>query len=134
MTANLIDHLTRHDAKIDVKKAYELRRQGNTYPEIAKIFNCTKQAVHQALIPYTESITKVQRYKQDRAEILADIQLQLLNSIGPEDIKKTPVGSRIMAYGILYDKERLERNKSTANISVHADIAAIKGCKPASGS
>ena len=40
-----------------------------------------------------------------------------------------PVGSRLTGFGILYDKERLERGQSTENISyadMEADRAAIK--------
>jgi len=46
-----------------------------------------------------------------------------LYSLTPEEIKKMPPGSRVNSYGILYDKERIERGLHTAKIQ-HEDIDA----------
>jgi hypothetical protein len=45
------------------------------------------------------------------------MQDKILNSVTDDDIKGMPVGQRIMSYGILYDKERLETGKSSVNIA-----------------
>lgn len=129
---NSID--ARHN-KIDIYKAIQLRNQGNSYSDIAKIYNCTRQHVHQTLAPYIDRNKHVQRYKHDRADVLADLQLEILGSLDKECITKAPFVSRITAMAILYDKERLERGESTENVSVIVtainDLRARRKQKPA---
>jgi hypothetical protein len=55
-------------------------------------------------------------YVSNRAIVLQGLQHKILKSITDDDIKKTPTTQRLMAYGILYDKERLETGKSTQNV------------------
>lgn len=38
------------------------------------------------------------------------MQERILRTIDDEALKEMPVGQRVMSYGILYDKERLERS------------------------
>jgi hypothetical protein len=66
---------------------------------------------------YKIESNQLSEYKLKRADIMAGMQHKLLASIGEDDIKKAPLGSRVLAAAQLYDKERLERNQSTANIS-----------------
>ncbi len=67
-------------------------------------------------------------YKSLRAEIFAEKQRKLLMQCNRVPSKEQL--GLITAVGILYDKERLERNQSTSNVSsVHADIAALRGQK-----
>jgi hypothetical protein len=49
------------------------------------------------------------------------MQSKLLSSITDAEIKKAPVGSRILAVAQLYDKERLERSLSTSNLAFTLD-------------
>jgi hypothetical protein len=78
----------------------------------------SKQAVHQRLQPYKDAIENLPAFKENRADIFAIHQQRLLNSLTDDDIKKMPPGSRMTSFGILYDKERLERGESTSNVSV----------------
>jgi hypothetical protein len=78
----------------------------------------SKQAVHQRLQPYKDAIENLPAFKENRADIFAIHQQRLLNSLTDDDIKRIPPGSRFTGVGILYDKERLERGESTANVSV----------------
>ena len=98
-----------------------------SYSQIAAIQGVTKQAIHQRiknLLPIPE--TKV--WQDHRADILANLQLRLLSFIDDEKLKKTPVGSLVLAACQLYDKERIEKGLSTANLSVlMSDIEAIRG-------
>jgi hypothetical protein len=41
--------------------------------------------------------------------VFAGLQQQILASITAEDIKKAPLGTRVLASAQLYDKEQLER-------------------------
>lgn len=102
----------------------------NTQAEIAEIANTSTAHVTQILNRYGIDRNALDSYKKHRADILAGKQEQILNSITEDDIKGMPVGQRVMSYGILYDKERLERGESTANVDhIHADIAALKALK-----
>ncbi len=107
---------------IDINKAIELRVKGLTYQEIAEYFGCTPQAVNQRLQPFMID-PDLQVFKDNRSEIFANIQWQLLKSIDKKDIKRTPVTSRITGAAILYDKERLETDKSTSNVHLYHDLS-----------
>lgn len=117
---------TRVDNRVDIKQALKLKTNGASYREIGQVQGVSAQAVHNAiahLLP-TE-LTKV--YKEQRADILAHLQLQMLKSIDTPDIKKAPMGSRVLAACQLYDKERIERGLSTSNHAIiHADIEALR--------
>ena len=112
--------------QVDVKKAIKLRTQGMSYQTIADMQGTSRQAIHQALkdILPTEA-TKT--FQEQRADILSNMQLRMLQSIDAEDIKKAPMGSRVLAACQLYDKERTERGlvNSTSAV-IHADIEALR--------
>ncbi len=95
--------------------------------EIAAIASTDHSHVVKTLQRYGADYGAVKDFKQHRAEIFAGISHRLASSITQQDIEKTPLGSRIMAMGILYDKERLESGLSTANMAtLHGDIAALR--------
>ena len=77
---------------------------------------CKTDHAHVIRTLQTYGIVKedVDAYINKRAAVLAGMQYRLLSSITSEDIKKAPVGSRILAIAQLYDKERLERGLSNA--------------------
>ena len=113
--------------KVNVSSALKLKIDNKlSYQQIADIQGVHKSAIHQAikdLLPTEET----QTYKQQRADILANLQTKIIKSIDDADIKKAPFGSRILAMAQLIDKERLERGQSTENIAqIHADIAKLK--------
>ncbi len=110
---------TREDSKTDLIKAIDLRSRGLTLQEIGDHFNVTRQAVHAMFkrhVPYIEVVDEI---RSARSNILTAKGIELLLSLTPEDIKRMPPGSRAMAFGILFDKERLERDQSTENVSIH---------------
>jgi hypothetical protein len=54
----------------------------------------------------------------------------ILSSIDLKSIQKASMAARVLAFSILYDKERLERDLSTANVAtLHDDIANLKAKK-----
>ena len=107
----------------DLSTALDLRLNHHlSYAQIGAIQGISKQAVHQRikdLLPIPE--TKV--WQDHRADILAHLQLKLLSFIDDEKLKRTPVGSLVLAACQLYDKERLERGQSTANHAISISIA-----------
>jgi hypothetical protein len=107
------------DKPVSVEKLLKWRKQGLSYDEIGEsMIGRSKQAVHQRLQPYKDAIENLPAFKENRADIFAIHQQRLLNSLTDDDIKRIPPGSRFTGVGILYDKERLERGESTANVSV----------------
>jgi transposase len=105
------------DIKVPVEKLLKWRKQGLSYSEIGKMIGRSKQAVHQRLQSYIDAIDNLPAFKENRADIFAIHQQRLLNSLTDDDIKRMPPGSRLTGFGILYDKERLERSLSTENVS-----------------
>jgi hypothetical protein len=53
------------------------------------------------------------------------VQRRLLNNISQADIKKSGLRDKVVAVGILYDKERLERGQSTENVSIDGALRSI---------
>jgi len=107
---------------IDLDRAIDLRLKGLTYQEIATIFGVTKSAVSERLTGYIAENIDVQGFKTHRAEILAGKQAEIIKSLTDDDIKKSSPYQRVGMFGILYDKERLERGQSTANVA-YADYS-----------
>jgi len=88
---------------------------------IGKIVDRNKSCVSRVLRRYNVNTKRLTGYKQYRADVLAGIQDNILSTIDADVIDKASLRDRIIATGVLYDKERLERNLSTANIAL-ADI------------
>jgi hypothetical protein len=103
---------------VDTSQAIDLKlNHGLTYEQIAAIQGTSKQNIHRKikhLLPTKET----DEYKNNRADILAHTQLRLIKALTDDKIKKMQPRDIIVSYGILYDKERLERGESTENVSI----------------
>jgi predicted DNA-binding protein YlxM (UPF0122 family) len=84
--------------------------------EIADIVNTSRQHVHQTLERYGIDTKDLETYKDRRAEVLAGLQDKILKTVDDASIKDASVLQKVTAFGILYDKERLERGQTTQNI------------------
>ena len=85
--------------------------KGLTCEQAGKILGISKQAVWKRCKDNgILTQTALKKYKANRADIIANKGEQLLKSLTEDEIKKIPPGSRVTAFGILYDKERLERD------------------------
>jgi AraC-like DNA-binding protein len=131
--ADVVDQLTaiatRGTNKVDIQKAVELRLKGLTLEEIARQFGCSKQSVHKALKPYQDiNPEALHAFKVGRADLLAGFQLRLIQSVTDEDLKKMSPRDKFLAFGILFDKERLERGQSTVNTALFSVIVG-EACK-----
>ena len=69
-----------------------------------------------------DAATKV----KDKAELLDLLQLRILDSITPDVIEKSSLLQRVTAAGILYDKGRLERGLSTANLAIDGTLEVLQ--------
>lgn len=105
--------------KIDIQQAIELRCKGLSYQEIADYFGVAKPSVWEALRPYVHDIEiNLDTFKEKRADLMAHAQARTLALLTNEDIQKASARDKVIIFGTLYDKERLERGQSTSNISV----------------
>lgn len=95
-------------------------------PQAAKLLGCSERNIYARLEQVGLRPGQLQKYKDHRADILASYQQIILNSFTKEDLKKAGLSQKIMAYGVLYDKERLERGQSTDNIAYMDMVKARK--------
>jgi len=112
---------------VDAAGALSLRNNHNlSYSEIAAIQGVSKQAIHKT-IKHLPDKSIVDAYKQDRADILAAQQVRLLNSVDDACISKARLSERMIAYAIMFDKERLERGQATSYnmVDIRALVQAI---------
>lgn len=100
-----------------------IETKGLTQAETAKYLNCHPSNISKRLKEMNYQPGYLKAYKNSRADIFAYCQSELLNSITADDIKKASFSQKMMGFGILYDKERLERGHSTANISTQAIVS-----------
>jgi len=115
---------------VDVSSALDLRLNHHlSYSEIAAIQGVSPQAIHgriKNLLPPDE----LNVYKDHRADILAGLQAKILSHLDDDRLSKASAYQLVGSAGLLYDKERLERGMSTANLaSLTADIASMKRTK-----
>jgi hypothetical protein len=116
---------------IDLMKVLDLKKQGLTNVGIAKALGTTINRLRGLIKRYEGISSKIQSFKGHRADIFADFQRRILKSITDSDLHCSTVGSRLTALCNLYEKERLERDQSTANLfTLHDDVAAIKSQTP----
>ena len=84
-------------ARVDKSKALSLKLNNNlSYRQIAELQGVTPQAIHSAikdLLPVPETKT----YKENRADILAHIQLKLLSQLDDDRLKRMPAASAVLA-------------------------------------
>ncbi|MBW2600022.1 MAG: hypothetical protein JRC60_08130 [Deltaproteobacteria bacterium] len=84
---------------------------------MAKLVGCSKPNVIERLQTAGKEIEATNNYKKHRADTFANMGSRLINSFTPGDIKKMSGLQKATAVGIFYDKERLERDLSTDNVS-----------------
>ena len=71
----------------------------------------------------------LEEYQNHKADVLAIKQIEVLQGMTSEDIKKAGLRDKVVAFGILHDHERLERGQSTGAIEVNISglITAVAG-------
>lgn len=99
---------------VDKIKAVELIKAGATYRDVATMQGVTPQAIHKAIKPLLPSQATT-NYKDKRADILAEMQRKILTTVDSKLIKQSSLMQRLSSFGILYDKERIERGLSDNN-------------------
>lgn len=108
-------------SKIDLNRTLVMIKAGLNHEEIGKVFGVSGSAVCQQINKYITDGIDLDFYKQNRADIFASKQAQILKSLSQRKIDKASAYQMTGMLGILYDKERLERGQSTANVA-YADM------------
>ena len=113
--------------RINVLEAYRLRTQAHlTYQQIADLQGITRSAVHQGLSRFLEQLPsddQLRSFEESKADLLSAASQTLLAScLDPEVVAKAGLRDRVVSFGILFDKHRLQTAQSTSNISVLAKI------------
>lgn len=111
---------------VDNKTLIALKQAGKSYREIEAITGIHKDVVNRR-IRYLLPDEDTKTYINNRADIFAKMQQNILQSIDDADIKKAPFGSRILAACQIYDKERTERGLTNSiSAVIHSDIEALR--------
>ena len=92
--------------------------------EIAGMLDIKPSTVYKALERHGIKPKRLQSYKDHRADILAAMQVKLLQQVDAERLKKASAFQLIGSVGLLYDKERAERNQ--ANVIIGYDSTSIR--------
>ena len=93
--------------------------------DVARLFDITPQTVSQRFKHAGYTPESLKNYQHNRAKIFDYFCSKIINSLTNRDIKKASFRDRIVAFGILYDKMRLESDQSTENVSVIQDIRTL---------
>jgi len=108
---------------IPIEVIITYRKKGLTTQEIGTLLGCSHSAIVQRLRDYKGYIDNIGAIKQNKSDLLHIKQAQLLNHLTLDEIKKASAYQKVGMFGLLYDKARLEDNKSTSNVS-YADMTA----------
>lgn len=112
--------------KIDMQELIALAtaRKGDgsklSQTEIARHLGVTRPAVTRALQRVPDSIlasNDVNSFRKNRADIFADFQRMILTYMTPEKMKQASLNQLGTLFGIVYDKERLEKGQATQHVA-----------------
>ena len=125
------------DTRMDTGKMLELRLKGLSYADIGAIGGgLAAQTVHQRLSKFTKLMDnpdQVTAFRAHEAELLDAVRTSLITSLADDLAVKKGKNKlsgyqKVGMYGILFDKMRLLRGESTANVhSLTAIIQAALG-------
>lgn len=110
------------ETKDRVKK---LGKTNLTHDEIAEMVGLDRSTISKMLKRFNVHKEELETFRGEKADAMAVVQREILNNVTVEEIKKAPLQVKMMAFGVLFDKERLERGQSSANIDIRA-IAALE--------
>lgn len=129
------------ESKVVVKSLVDI---GLTYRAIKEIIPISIGYITKVCKEFDENKELIEFYRINRADILLKAQMDnmalqeaIRDSITPTDLEGWKPDERArwfsalgVDFGIKFDKERLELDKSTENVDFHLNIAAIKGHTP----
>ncbi len=102
--------------KIPFEKIVRLKHSGLTHKEIAKLCDCTEGNIDKRLAVIDDDPERTKYFKNTKSEYFEKLQSDLF-ALTPKDIKSMSPGQRIWAGSTIFDKQRLQDDKSTSNIN-----------------
>lgn len=99
--------------------------KGLDYTQTAKILGVTKQAIQQQCKRHGIVSGRLKKYRKYKGDIIELKEAMLLNALSEADTNKASLMQKATTFAILYDKGRLESDKSTANINVQGVLTKI---------
>lgn len=123
----------------DEAKALDMRRKGRSFREIGEKLDVPAETIRSRLrkfLDYVPFYREVEEYKKREAELIDGTRALALTQLreilaDPARANKIHPQTLTWIFGVLYDKQRLERGQSTANVSLlSAIIEAVHTKKP----
>ena len=103
---------------VDLGQLLKLRKMGLNIPELATYFNVSKNIISGILQRNNVSMF-ADVYSTKKDVILESTEAKLVNAMNDENkIAQASLKDVATAFGIVYDKGRLQRGKSTDNVAV----------------
>ena len=96
---------------IPIEVLIDYNNKGLKLKDIATLTGCTESNVSKRLKDSDYNPQYLKAYKENRADLLAHYQSQLLIGLS-SDIKRMQPRDKVLSFGILYDKERIERGQA----------------------
>ena len=128
-TSRITDSPDTSNKNIPIEIILDYHAKGLNHAEIARLVDCDRSNVSRRIQATIEDLEALPKYKENRADVMALKGRQALQSITQKKLQKTTPAQAATVFGILYDKERLERDQATANVnimaSIHTDITGI---------
>ena len=102
---------------ISRERLIALRKKNLSYSLIAKVVGIAKRNVVKRFKILNKQMELVKYYRENRSDLIDFQAARTLDSITPADRKKASLLQKTTAFSQLYDKSRLENDKSTQNIA-----------------
>lgn len=113
--------------KIDIVDIVDLKKRGLSPGAAAKVLGCSKYNVQKRYKKIETEVAELGNFKELRADILAIKQKRIINAIDKNCIQKASLRDKVISFGVLYDKERLERGKGLEEKGIKIEIINFAG-------
>lgn len=100
-----------------IEEIADLRGKGVSLAQIARMRGVSRQAIAQTIKRHGIAPEDVETFKKGKSALLHAKQKILLDHITPERVRTMAVRDATVSFGIIYDKTRLQDDKSTANLA-----------------
>ena len=91
-------------------KLFEYRKKGLTLMEVSKVTGINYNTLRVKYAKAYEDVDNLEEFKNLRADLFAYYQRLILSTITISELEKASLGQRLTVLGILFDKEKIERN------------------------
>lgn len=98
---------------INKDEVIALRKKGLSYDQIAKLMDCTRSTIWFHAHEYEKEVEDAVIFKENEKDILNIVRMRLLSTLSLDEIKTMSPSQRMVAYGIAFDKYRLEIGQAT---------------------